>query len=728
MKLRYTMFVLLGILLSGTLFNAGRVVAQGTGPNTNFETGDNFYFNSTETRDDSWLQRIVLANDADASQLYRYQEYFNGNDENTEGDLDLFLVKPGDNLPVFTIPDGGGDGDHLLLVNWEGTTVTPSTRTTWENFFDGGDPACSGWCNSTASVEDTSGRYYSSDNNNDDENAMPLVSNATYLIQMSEMLDDFIYFDQLKWMQPEMDLGTFDGNIPLISRSVNDETAVKFNINGADKFLNTKYSVSNFAISWTEAFGAATTFGDPNAPLIDVNATVDIIVNYDFEYRFDQANGMLLEIIEDKSYSMNILYSNSSMDNPNWNPTDGGPETFAFEMYTSIIGSSRNHMTIQEASSFYGNTRAASSGANRIEQGDLLVYDSESSNEFSFDSDMVVGDSSTTGWENYDSKWGYSDGYGTVNFDVYRHQPGSFDTVMFMEGTSNGEWGYDNSGTHQGQYRSDSNTSTWGPENYLDYDYMSFMSSADEEIIHFFDENMNFDDDFLYDDNDNGDGWRLNYNRDVPQSGVVNDTAFHADLSSDEIFQINGFDRTWFDVQMYGQNYERTYNEVVEIPVFRDDNGEAWMNVTLTGIAEGSQEFFYDSNTGVLLRMEQRTNVYLTLDGNQLITFDVFEEGKEPATITVTADFFASITISEKFSIMLNEHPVEYLTAESTDPIDHVTDTSTSTTTTVDTITSSSTTTSDDGGNGADLPLPVPIVPVLSALTVVAIYVRKRKY
>ena len=178
MKLQKIIFGLLVVLLGASLLNTGSVVALDP-PNTNFETGDYFYFNSTETRNDDWFNRIVLANDNNPDELYRYQENYNVNDENTEGDLDLFLVKPGVNLPPFTSPDG--DFDHLMIADWEGMTVDPSTRIGGEKFFDAGGDGL--WHNITYPEENTAGRYYSSDDGRDgDDNVMPIVSNSTYLI------------------------------------------------------------------------------------------------------------------------------------------------------------------------------------------------------------------------------------------------------------------------------------------------------------------------------------------------------------------------------------------------------------------------------------------------------------------------------------------------------------------------------------------------------------------
>ncbi|OLS23062.1 MAG: hypothetical protein HeimC2_28020 [Candidatus Heimdallarchaeota archaeon LC_2] len=732
MKLQKLIFGLLVVLLGASLLNTGSVVAQGPA-NTNFETGDYFYFNSTETRDDNWLNRIVLANDTNSDQLYRFEENYNMGHEITKGDLDLFLIKSGVNLPPFTSPEG--DFDHLMIVDWEGMTVDlpgdRSTRSGGDKFFDAGGDGL--WHNNTYPVEYTAGRYYSSDDDNNgddndgDDNVQPIVSNATYLILMSEMLDDTMYFDELDWFRSDMDLGTFNPEIPVTSRSVNDEAGTRVYVNGAELFLNTKHLQSSFATVHTETFKTQINFGgpnDPNAQWIDVNATVDITVNYDFEYRFDQANGMLLEIIENKNYSINLLYTNSSLANT----PGGGPTTMSLEFAQSIDGSSSNHMTINEASSFYGNTRPVSSGVNRIEEGHLLVYDQDVENSFSFDTTMSGGNELTTGFDRTESRWGDTYAYGTASFDVYRHQPGSFDTVMVMEGIREGEWGYHSFGTDRGFNFDFSDSVTLPPEAYLDFDYMSFLSTASEEIQHFFDPNMNFNDDFLYDDDDNerDNGWRLNYDREVPMSGVVNHTVTHMDIPIGETLWINGYEHTWFELEVFEQKYETTYNQAVEIPVERNEDGEVWMTVQLTGTAKGQQTFYYDADTGVLLAMEQRIRVDLTLEGTEVVDITVEVPEQPPTTIQMSVDFYADITIEEGFNLFLSEHPVEYLTAEAADPVDHsIVDT---TTTPPGTTTTPADTTSDDTTEeSSDLPLPVPIIPVLSGLGIITILIRKRK-
>lgn len=715
MKLQNLMFTFMVVLLSASLLNTGNVNAV---PNTNFETGDYFHYDSNEIRSGLRQDTFVLGNTTDPNQIFRYQEHINEDYETVEGDLDLFLIKEGTNLPDFTGPDGAFD--HVMIVDWDGVTVAPSNRTWLDNFLDGGDPSCQTWCNSTKQVEDTTGRHQSNDD--DDESWMPVVSNSTYLFQLSEMTDDTYGVDTRDWQKDgELDLGSFDSQIPLTTRTVTTEGGRLYNINGVDHNIDTRIVFSEFEVTHVETFSTSIPFGDSNdqSSYIDVNATVDIYARFTFTQYFDFSTGALLEMQDDTHFGLDLSHSNTSMANQG-----GGPTPLKLDTKFIIEQKRTNSMVIDEASSFYGNPRPTSTDPNRIEEGDYLVYESENEQEWSFDSNMIVGDSSTTGWESYDSNWAWGDSYGTVGFDVYRHEPGSWDTVMVMESTGEGERGYDSSGTRQGQPYNDANTTTQGPEDGLEFDYMSFLSTADEEIVHFFDDNQHFDDDFLYDD---GDGWRLEYERDLPKSGVVNDSTWHIDLPTDEVFQINGFDRTWFDVQMYGQDYSRTYNQVVEIPVAREDDWEIWMNVTLTGEAEGFQDWFYDANTGALIRMEQRTKVHLVLDGNQMINIQVHEEGMEPATISVSADFNAEIFIEEKFAIMLSEHPVEYLTAEAADPVDHSTDTSSSTTTTTSTTSTSSSSESSNGDDGG-LPIPIPIVPVFFALSLITLVVRKRKY
>lgn len=739
MKLRYTIFVVLGVLLSSSLFGAGIVTTQTSTANTNFATGDNFHFNTTETRNDNWSNKIVLANDTNPTQLYRYDERYEGNDETITGDLNLFLIKPDSNLPAFTNEDGAYD--HIVIVDWEGETVDPSTRTSWDKIYDAGGECPTGWCNSTVRVEDTTGRHHSSrDNNNDDEEGddnrwQPLVSNATYLVLMSEMTDNTVGFGGLEGWNQQFDMGSFDNNLQLISREVTDVPGRSYYVNDATRSIDTRMVRSTFGTAHSQTFPGSMYFGDSHDPQNDpdgwlaVDATVDITANYVYTYYFDTTTGMIVEIGEDSSYNIDLNYFIAST--PNMHP-GGGPSTYSLDYTFSMNSVGSSLQTIDEASSFYGKTRALSSDPNRITTGMKFVYDSESDNGFTFDTTTKVGNN-THGYEEQDSRNADSQGRGTITFDVYRHRPGAFETVMAMEGVSNGTYNWSGTRTEQGIPYSDSMTHIQPPRNYLDYDYMEFDSSDAEEIMHFFDENKHFEDDFLYDDDDD---FRLNYDRELAKEGVVNHTIWHVDFDADELVTINGFDHTWFDVEMYGQRYEQVYDQFVQIPISRDDDGEAWITVKLTGKAKAEQNFYYDQATGVLVAMEERVSAELKLEGSGLINATFRFEGQPEIVNEVNADFKADIRYEERFFILLAEHPVEYKSAEAVDPVDHITDTpitstssetsSTTTTDTTDTTDTTSSSSSEDGG--ADLPLPVPIVPVIAALGIIVIYVRKRNF
>lgn len=655
-KLTYPIFAFLVVLLASASF----VTAVTPPPNANFETGDYFYFTSDGYNSNSFFNKGVLTDGADPNVMYRYNEWYNQNDETTEGVLEIFIIKPGVNLPEFTHPKIGAF-DHLFLIDWEGMTVVPSTNSGYSNNFPDMDDLPN-WENDTFSW-DTSGRYYGSEDK--DENAQPGISNSTYLMLFSEMTENSR--DIENYFPPEMSMSSFDWLAPLTSRSMISIPSVDYSINGQINTLDTILVQSKFLAQFTETFPSKMPFGPDQVP-IDVTTTFTIDAFYEYNYTFDASTGGLLEISEIEDVFVNVVNSNTSYYQPD------GPH-IAVDTQMSINSYRSSYSIIAEASSFYGNTRPISSGTNRIETGDLLVYDVESDREWSMDRDVVAGNPDLLGWESYDSSWGDHYSYGEMNFDVYRHTPGFFDAVMFSESQAEGSWGYDKSGTRFGQYHQEADISSFGPETYLDYDYMSFQSTDDEEIVHWFEPDMWFNDDFLYDEGD-GDGWRLNYNRQLPMVGVVNDTTWHVDTEVGESVWINDFEHTWFNVQQYSQKYGTSYNQQVEIPLFRDENGEAWITVTLTGEARGEQSFFYDNQTGVLVRMEERMEVDLFLIGTG--TFQYWDDFDIEHTLTATFD--AVISIREKFSIMLSEHPHEYLTAEAADPVDHRTPTTADTT------------------------------------------------
>ena len=285
---------------------------------------------------------------------------------------------------------------------------------------------------------------------------------------------------------------------------------------------------------------------------------------------------------------------------------------------------------------------------------------------------------------------------------------------------SEGSWGYDSSETKFGEYKEETNSETMPPEPYLNFEYMIFQSTDDEEIVHWFEDSMWFNDDFLYDDGPDSDGWRLNYNRELPAVGVVNDTTWHVDTEVGESVWINGFEHTWFNVQQYSQKYGTTFNQQVDIPLFRDDKGEAWITVTLSGDARGEQAFYYDNQTGVLVRMEERMEVDLYLNGTG--TFEYRDEFDVPYTLIATFD--ATISIREKFSIMLSEHPHEYLVAQGEDPVDHSDPVDT---TPADTTTSDPTTADTTGEDPPALDLPIPVSSVALGIIAIPVLLRFKK-
>ena len=77
-KITYPIFAFLVVLLASSALSTG-VVAQV--PNASFATGDNFHFTGTSAGTSDRNDKMVLANDLDQSQIYRYEERWEANSE-----------------------------------------------------------------------------------------------------------------------------------------------------------------------------------------------------------------------------------------------------------------------------------------------------------------------------------------------------------------------------------------------------------------------------------------------------------------------------------------------------------------------------------------------------------------------------------------------------------------------------------------------------------------------
>ena len=136
-----------------------------------------------------------------------------------------------------------------------------------------------------------------------------------------------------------------------------------------EQIIDTNYLTSEFEVNYPDEFTTWIEYEtDQGYIMVEVNATLNIWVYQLYNYYFDATTGMLLEMSEIRNFAFDLKYTNSSLINPREGPS---PMAISSEILISSLSSNVN--TIDEASSFYGNTRPVSSGINRLEAGDRMV-------------------------------------------------------------------------------------------------------------------------------------------------------------------------------------------------------------------------------------------------------------------------------------------------------------------------------------------------------------------
>ncbi len=632
---KQTIFIIpIVLLLMTSLFNSGSVIAVSTdAANTNYETGDMFFYKMSGDKNNTFSDEMYVMNASDPNQLMRANIRDEVEIETTVGNADIFIAKESANSIPFTSPEG--DFDHLLLVDSYEEAIVPSYRQFNDSFYD----EFGGWTYNVGPQEDLTGMRY----DNDKDNVMPSVSNATYLLQFDDMVSDFSYFDWWWWYN--MDLGNFSGEIPLDYREVT-QGMMMYDINSITHTLNTQTVYSEFYSNTTMSLEGGMDF---EGFWVNVNITYNLEIYKWSEYVFDQANGALLEANEGSEYYLYYNYTADSFEDPHDYMTQISLEgSKNFDVFKT------HNVTIDGSNAFYGASRPVSSGSNRIEEGDFLFYSVESWSESSFNRYTTGSMGGSFNWEETENKNNFNEGYGNMTFDVYHHQPTFFEAVVYEMENIEGSGTEDFTRTENGVLLNDDTFNNNYEDARIDANHMLFETSADEEIVHFFEE-------FKWID-----FWRMfegELNMGIPnqlnKNGPVNDTAFHIDLNATEQLTINGFDMTWFNVQQYSQDYslQTTGTTFLNIPDGPGVDADYVLDVFST------DAFYYDADTGALLVYETYFDMSL-----QLTIIDSFTDNNG---VTTTENTDIDIYLSYDRSMFLEEHPNLYLSAQEDDTYDH---------------------------------------------------------
>ncbi len=510
-------------------------------------------------------------------------------------------------------------------------------------------------------------------------------SNATYAVFFPGMIgDEFaFYFDIFgpkdgdQPPPPKLGLAQDDPMFmdPNIFVGLDDRTVVEgtgdYVINGAVQTLDTITIIAQYSVENTTNEIRGFDFGPElgNAH-VEMNVTAYLDVYNYYEYVYDAATGIPLEMYEENVFSVVFEAFNTdwTLTFPDMPSLQVGLN-FTGDMFNSMVRSNE----LSQADAFYGEVRPSSIGDNRIEEGDFLgldMYTYQESNVV-----MTVGE----GGSFTDHRDMEADGW--MDLEVYRHVPGAFSASI------HGWTGYDEnwSSTDPSGY-TESGSFHWDEEQ---FDLFQAFSNDTFEVAPWFpeDENMYFEDGFsMFFE-------FLNYS------------------VSTEYVTLNINDREYV---LEAERYTTFYSGAA--------TGNIWvpeMNTDLDYDAEGILEvsFVYDrwENDGGFLYTYQELFIEADLSGEMWIQTP---ESPEPYLVDVTG----SMDMYQEEDVSIDTHSTAYQSVQIDIPDVPVDDT----TTTTD---SSDTTTNDSDPEGPDLDLPLPIspVPVFTAMIIAAVVIRRKK-
>ena len=689
MKQKYV-FVIFALLIIGAV-NVPSIIAQA--PVNGLATGDHFAFDGHGSENQQEYRNAEMYNTSDGS-LIHYDENGMVRDVSSTENSDVFVIKNRPTLPPL---------DTVLVIKSNGTSDAGSYETnSFNSTFYNQTTGNMEWDNST-DTRDLSNMPIN-DNGNDQPNYMK--SNSTYALIFPEM--------EMSTFNIPMDGGlpfntTFDGQINLSSRTISSGSG-SYMINGATQSITYTNVSQTFSRHFTEDLQVYIPFGDqndPNTPWIQVNATVTIDVSYSTYYAFDTGNKMVVEVGEKTNFmfGVNMTGYNVMVDFDPYNP--GGETTLNFFSDMSV-NASRSHVSVMShANSFYGNTRPVSSGSSALETGDVLKYDFEQYSEGGMnafvsagartESNMVQATRSTEG---------------ELTIDVFRHSNNFMESVLYIDGTSSGSFKESmNVSDPVDGPDSSSDFQSYGPVPAMHFDHLEGPSTSTMEIAPFFSPSMHFEDFFQCQGPDCGNDFYPQFPHEAPRtSSTVNVTDWTVDLPAmgEDPLVINGHNFYYFNVTIHQVDYAFSATQNIDIPI-GDKGSEIWVTANMDIQFEGRSAWYYDKATGALLAHDE------SFDGNVDIYGQWTVPGPNGQSMDVQVD--ANLYSYHDMSMFLKAHP-NYYDVGQTKKVD---------TQNNDTITNSS---SEQPGSSQDtpaLPVPVPFAPVIFSVSLMALFINRRR-
>jgi hypothetical protein len=605
------------------------------------------------------------------------------------GSMKLFFARNVDPNPSI---------DTTLLIESSREFLPGSQRTSNESRWDWGPQV---WDNFTSGPEYLDGRR------EDRREQMPMTSNSTYTLIPPEMKDDTTQLPF--WPRIDADFSQFDDKVWLQSR-IETTSNRGFTINGNPYNLNVRTINNQFNRSESNQFWFMDRdIGDDE---VNMSGTWDFSYTANMDFTFDSANGLLIEMVTNHDYTINIDLTNSSF--TAWGENAGGSKLI------TVHWTQDETNVLVEASIDYGRSRPnVAVGSSQLMAGDVLGYDYTGTSLMN--SEMLVDIfNSTSGISVHIDDRGSKrnlQSSGDFDIDIYRHDSGHIwatNTQIGQVTGSHSEW--DNG------YQWDGLAGMWqnstcpgnrcpgddGTINYPEFKLDAWDSSSNSsyEISPHVDDRRHIDmgDDDRDQGNDGG-GFNLDFPREINQTSLVVSTSL-------KNFNINGYPYV-VEAEVRPASYRSTFTQ----------NGvEIWLGTqpvygTLTLTASATTRITFDSLTGVLMEYHESMEYDISLTYNQPgggsewgIIFDMTMDG------------------SSDFTVTIKNHPRQFQ-SEQTD-IPTSTSTSESSTSGTETSTTSTETskpsTSSSSENTPDLPLPSPILPVIAGFFAIAFVYRKR--
>lgn len=695
-----TISVLIGTLMISPISNS---TAQDI-PSSIIEVGDRFFYAMNQYSSSDDVDMFQFSERDNLTNLKEYTNDGSHSQQMSDGILELFFGRNVDPSPsldtTFTM--------RIDLTNQPGSNVSGyNDNGNWDGYSNQFQ-----WNNATPWYQDLS---YQSQEYEGQESAR---SNQTYSFIPIEMeaLDLDVPEDVLRDtpLDEVLNQGPSSTTVPLIARDTYGSTD-NYTINGKD------YTNMNLITAWSDYYGS---FSGTYNETIDTNGKEIVFSgNYILEYgkysefTYDSATSLLVEVYQTEWSRYHIDGANSSF--LLWDNNGVGGLNMSGLANEDKFWDLEQSMTLEKASSHYGNSRPLSSGENLLEEGNQLLFDMVANGESSQLIDIWYGDN-----RNYISSETSSQSTGDLLIDVYRHQNGSFEAfTAFNQHIIIQSHISENGKLNQGvwEWKNQTQPTFWYDE--FSFEDFDTASNSSYEIEPFLESEMWID----YGEDQGGGLFGINFERNIPMLNSSSETIY-------ENFIINSRDY-FIEAELIAGNYEMSWsgNDLMcfgpcgglEVPVDVDVH------------AFGRNEFVYDSWTGALLEVSDKIEYEIFVYGD----IEVKDQAGNPILDPSGNPYHAGIDMTvygySDFEVTIATHPKLYQSVQTVFPTPPVTttdppvttDPSTNTTTTTNTTSTSETSTKESGDTSEtpDLPLPLPIMPFAIGLLVVSVIYTKRK-